>query len=109
MHSVASPVHRLDVDDVLRMAAAGILGEHARVELVEGVLVDMQPIGPQHDAVLARLVEHMARRGLQTRVQSMLLTPDGYAQETVARAGDTVDVLAEGIPPLDVAWLLGDA
>jgi len=36
MVSVAAPVHRLSVEDVFRMAEAGVLDEHDRVELVEG-------------------------------------------------------------------------
>jgi hypothetical protein len=39
MVPVTVPVHRLSVDDVYRMVEAGVLDEHDRVELVEGVLV----------------------------------------------------------------------
>jgi len=40
------PAHRFTVEDVLAMVAAGILDERDRVELVEGVLVEMNPSGP---------------------------------------------------------------
>lgn len=40
--------YRFTVDDYHRMADAGILGEDDRVELIEGVVVEMPPIGPHH-------------------------------------------------------------
>jgi hypothetical protein len=43
----AVPRHRLTVDDYHRLGEAGILGEDDRVELLEGQLVDMSPIGPR--------------------------------------------------------------
>jgi len=75
-----APVHRLSVEDVLAMVRADILDEHARVELVEGVLVDMSPIGPEHRTAAVDLNEHfvLAVAGrFQVQVQDMLLTADG--------------------------------
>lgn len=40
--------HRLTVRDYHRMAEAGILGEGERVELIEGEIIDMAPIGSHH-------------------------------------------------------------
>jgi Uma2 family endonuclease len=47
--------HRLNVDDYYRMAEAGILGEDDRVELIDGELIDMAPIGQGHAATVNRL------------------------------------------------------
>ena len=49
--------HKLDVDDYRRMAEAGILGDDDRVELVEGELIDMAPIGLDHAATVDGLTE----------------------------------------------------
>ncbi len=60
------------------MVEAGILDEHARVELFDGVLVEMSPISPRHEDVLEWLVAHFvtATTGrFRVRVQSMLLIP----------------------------------
>ena len=57
MRDVALPLARwkFSVDDYARMAEAGILGEDDRVELVEGEIVQMAPIGPLHAACVKRL------------------------------------------------------
>jgi len=49
------PVHPLTVDDLSAMVDAGILGEDDRVELLDGVLVEMSPQGSTHLAAVARL------------------------------------------------------
>lgn len=44
--------HRLDVRAFYRMAEVGIIGEKDRIELIDGELIDMAPIGDRHvDAV----------------------------------------------------------
>jgi len=47
--------HRLTVDDYYRMGEAGIFAPSARVELIEGEVIDMAPIGSRHAAAVARL------------------------------------------------------
>ena len=53
--------HRFDVDDYQRMAAAGILSAKDRVELIEGEIVDMAPIGSAHGGTVVGLNELVAR------------------------------------------------
>src|SRR5690606_26231594 len=47
--------HRFTVQDYHRMAEAGILGEDDRVELLEGEVIEMPPIGPGHAGGVKRL------------------------------------------------------
>ncbi|HTI84492.1 MAG TPA: Uma2 family endonuclease [Acetobacteraceae bacterium] len=73
------PRHRLTVKDYHRLGEAGILGEDDRVELLEGQLVDMSPIGPRHalaiDALTELLVTTVARRA-SVRVQNPIVLDD---------------------------------
>ena len=47
--------HRLTVAQYQRMGEAGVLGPGDRVELIEGELVDMAPIGTRHASTVKRL------------------------------------------------------
>jgi Uma2 family endonuclease len=54
----AQAQHRFSVQDYYRMAEAGVLGPGTRVELLEGRLIDMSPIGPLHGGIVKRLSRH---------------------------------------------------
>jgi Uma2 family endonuclease len=47
--------HRITVDDYHRMAEVGLLAPDARVELIEGEIIDMAPIGKVHVSVVDQL------------------------------------------------------
>ena len=47
--------HRITVDEYYRMAEVGILPPDARVELIEGVIIDMAPIGTDHGGKVTQL------------------------------------------------------
>ena len=49
--------HRLTVDEYYRMAKVGLLPPNARVELIEGEIIDMAPIGSRHAAAVDLLAE----------------------------------------------------
>lgn len=50
------------VGEYHRMVAAGILGENDRVELLEGEIVEMGPIGSRHAACVDRLAQLLFER-----------------------------------------------
>jgi Uma2 family endonuclease len=50
--------HRFTVTDYHRMAETGVLRPDARVELLDGRIIDMSPIGPLHGGVVKRLNRH---------------------------------------------------
>jgi Uma2 family endonuclease len=53
--------HRITVDDYHRMGEIGILAPDARVELIEGEIIEMPPIGSKHGSVVDRLTYRLGR------------------------------------------------
>jgi Uma2 family endonuclease len=49
------PRHRYTVADYQRMGETGILAPDARVELIDGEIIDMPPIGFRHSGTVDRL------------------------------------------------------
>ncbi|GIX47743.1 MAG: hypothetical protein KatS3mg131_1954 [Candidatus Tectimicrobiota bacterium] len=59
--AVTLPKRRFTVAEYHKMAEAGILGEDDRVELIEGELVAMSPIGSRHATCVRRLNALLSR------------------------------------------------
>ncbi len=53
--------HLITVDEYHRMGETGILGPDARVELIEGEIIDMPPMGPPHGAEITVLTQLLVR------------------------------------------------
>jgi Uma2 family endonuclease len=49
--------HRFSVEEYYRMGETGVLRPDARVELLDGQIIDMSPIGPSHGSVVKRLID----------------------------------------------------
>ncbi len=72
---VAPTRHRLDVDAFYKMAEAGILTESPRVELIDGDIIDMTPIGIAHAGRTNRLIRIFARAAVDGHVSLTVQTP----------------------------------
>ena len=72
----AMPYHRWSVAEYHRMATSGLLDETARVELIEGELIDLAPIGSKHAFrvdCIARALQRAAGTSVLVRVQNPVL------------------------------------
>jgi len=47
--------HPISAEEYLRMGEAGVFAPEARLELIEGEILEMAPIGPPHAGLVARL------------------------------------------------------
>jgi Uma2 family endonuclease len=102
--------HRFTVEEFHRMAQTGILAPDDRVELVNGEIVEMTPMGPRH-ASRTRAIERWLERlvGNEAVVSMQLPINLGFAEPypdlSVARWRD--DLYAEAHPtPAEVLLLV---
>jgi Uma2 family endonuclease len=56
------PYHRWTVEEFHQMASAGLLDETDRVELIEGEMIDMAPIGSKHAYLVDKLAQVLTRK-----------------------------------------------
>ena len=66
--------HRLTVDDYYRMAEVGILDCEARVELIDGEIIDMAPPGSPHAGTVTYLTE-VLMRAVESRATVLAQNP----------------------------------
>jgi len=103
--------HRLSVDDYYRMAEVGILDAEARVELIDGEIIDMAPPGISHAAAVLYLTQVLVRAAseralvlVQNPVRlsehsepqpdlALLLPRDDFYRERQPRADDALLVI----------------
>ena len=57
---VEPAAHQFTVDEYYRMAETGIIGPEDRVELLDGEIIDMAPIGPFHGGTVNSLIRLLA-------------------------------------------------
>ena len=109
---VQQPVrrHKLSVDDFHKLGEAGVLNAESRVELLNGELVDMAPIGDWHAGVVAALTELLVKRAAHTTV--WIQNPVRFAADTELQPDVTLlrrreDFYRSGTPvPSDVLLLI---
>ena len=63
----SQPRHRWTVAEYHRMAEVGLLNEDSRVELIDGEIIEMAPIGIEHAVHNNHLLSLLAYRGCMAR------------------------------------------
>ncbi len=95
--------HKLDVDTYHRMAEAGIFGGEKRIELIDGDLIDMAPIGQGHAAIVNGLTEAFviacAGRAIVSPQNSVRIDRSSEPQPDLAVLRRRADFYATGEPP----------
>ena len=102
--------HLVTVDEFARMGEAGVFAERPRVELVDGEIREMTPIGPPHAVVVSLLAEQLVARlagkayvSIQNPVR---LDPHNEPQPDAAVARRRLDSYAARHPGADDVLLV---
>ena len=102
--------HRLTVAEYYRMAEVGLLSPDDRVELIEGEIVDMPPIGSRHAAVVTVLAKRLIQSvgdSADVRIQAPVrLGPRSEPQPDIALLAPRADCYRAGHPQAGDVWLL---
>ena len=103
--------HLFDVTEYHRLGDAGIFSEDDRVELINGEVVEMSPIGSPHAATVSRLealLHETIGRVVQIRIQNPVLLDDYSEPEPdIALVRPRGDYYAIGHPrPGDVLLVM---
>jgi len=103
--------HPITVHEFFRMGETGVLAPDARIELIEGELIDMSPIGPPHASRTAQLnetlVEAARGRAVVWPQNPVLLGDLNAPQPDIALLERREDFYAHGHPqPEDVLLLV---
>jgi Uma2 family endonuclease len=89
----ALPLHRLDVETYDRMVASGAL-EGRRVELLDGLLVEVSPHSPEHARAIQLLTRELSKAHAYVRVQLPLeVQPDSEPEPDLALVAEDCDAM----------------
>ncbi|MBI5206287.1 MAG: Uma2 family endonuclease [Candidatus Firestonebacteria bacterium] len=109
--NIELPIHRFTIDEYYHLAEAGILHEDSHVELIDGRIVDMTPIGTKHASCVKRIIELLNDRLLK-RVTIGVQDPIDLNEQTEPEPDITIlkkraDFYAEHHPfPEDVLLII---
>ena len=103
MSAVFTPTrYKLSVEDYHKLGTAGVLTEDSRVELIEGELIEMAPIGPKHASVVDTLAGLLApQAGNQFRLSTqnpVTLMPSSEPQPDLMLLKPRADRYASSLP-----------
>lgn len=110
MNTTAS-IHRFKVEEYHRLIESNILHEDDRVELIEGRIIDMTPIGSRHAACVSRLneifSEKLQKRAIINIQNPICLTEYSELEPDIAIIKRRPDFYAEQLPqPEDVLLII---
>lgn len=112
MATVTAPTkYRFSVDEYHRMAEAGIFTENDRVELWEGEIIAMAPIGSRHAKCVTeqqhRFEQQLGERAVVRVQQPVLLFPDSEPEPDIVIARPRSDGYGSSHPgPEDVLLII---
>jgi hypothetical protein len=72
----AQTKHRFNVREYYRMAETGVLGSATRVELLNGEITDMSPVGSTHAGMVKRFIRLFTKFGKERYAIAPLAFPD---------------------------------
>ncbi|ULR41534.1 Uma2 family endonuclease [Thermus sp. NEB1569] len=103
--------YRFTAEEFHRMAEAGILPEDARVELVEGEIVTMSPVGKRHMAAVKRLMDllfplQQARKALLQVQDPLRLSPESEPQPDLTLLSYRENFYRDKVPEAEDALLV---
>lgn len=104
-------IHKFNIETYHRLISTGILHEDDRVELIEGRIVDMTPIGTRHSACVKRLNSLFSRK-LQGHVivsvqdPVLLLKDESEPEPDVTLLKYREDFYSEELPKAEDVLLL---
>jgi Uma2 family endonuclease len=106
----ARPPRRFTVDEYHRMIETGILTENDRVELLDGWILEMSPIGPPHAScvrLLAALLQEQLPAGWFVSIQSPITISNGEPEPDIAVVRGTLREFDTRHPsPADVGLII---
>ena len=103
---IATPVRKqFTVDDFARMRETGILTEDDRVELLDGEIYVMSPIGPLHVAIVNKLNKilstHVGEQGIISVQNPIRLNNRGEPQPDIAVLNPRDDFYTQALATTD--------
>ena len=98
------------IDEYHRMGEAGILNEHDRVELIEGEILRMSPIGSRHAACVNRLIRQRTNligdRAIVSPQNPIVLSDLSEPEPDVVILRSQADFYAKALPSATDALLI---
>jgi len=102
--------HHLSIDDYHKMAEVGILAPDVNVELIEGEIIDMAPIGSQHAGMVAYLIDllthQLAKKAIINVQNPIILGTQSEPQPDLLILKPRKDFYRQAHPKPDDVFLL---